>query len=84
MIPYFFERAGKKMGARASKPLQQGTAAASAATSAEPLARPAPARKTRDIIRPTDRPRFHVAPKSGWINDPNGPFWDAQGKTAHL
>lgn len=22
-----------------------------------------------------DRPQVHLAPKQGWLNDPNGPIW---------
>lgn len=59
------------MGARASK-----LAAVEGSTKATLPA------KGKRLPGLTDRPRFHVAPKEGWINDPNGPFW--HDATAHL
>jgi sucrose-6-phosphate hydrolase SacC (GH32 family) len=73
------------MGARLSKPRAESAAAGAAAApellaSSPPVLRAKGRRRSSSAI--TDRPRFHVAPKEGWVNDPNGPVW--VGKTAHL
>jgi sucrose-6-phosphate hydrolase SacC (GH32 family) len=30
------------------------------------------------------RPQFHFLPETGWMNDPNGPFFDPQTETYHF
>ena len=30
-----------------------------------------------------DRPTFHLLPRSGWVNDPNGLVWDARSSRFH-
>lgn len=36
------------------------------------------------IVMASNRPLIHFTPQNGWMNDPNGPWYDAKDKLYHL